>query len=247
MLLLFAVVAAIATTGVVPSDTFHWQGRIPAGQSIEINGVYGSIRAEPATGDRAEVMAFAAGRQLDPSEVQVEMLQRADGVVFRAHYPGLGVDESGLASAGVRVDFRVRVPKGVRFIGRTVNGSVEALSLRSDAAAYTVNGDVRMSTAGEAHAETVNGSIRASLGRNWSKRALQFSTVNGGITLEMPSRVNAIIHAKTLHGGISTDFSVPVQSRLAGRTASGALGKGGPEVKVNTVNGNIQLRRIMTL
>jgi DUF4097 and DUF4098 domain-containing protein YvlB len=104
-----------------------------------------------------------------------------------------------------------------------------------------------MSTAGEAHAETVNGSIRASLGRNWSKRSQQFSTVNGGITLEMPSCVNALLHAQTMHGGISTDFHVPVQSRLAGRTASGSLGKGGSEVKVNTVNGDIHLRRSVTM
>jgi DUF4097 and DUF4098 domain-containing protein YvlB len=103
-------------------------------------------------------------------------------------------------------------------------------------------------TAGEAHAETVNGSIRAFLGRTWSKRSQQFSTVNGGITLEMPSRVNAVIRAQTLHGGISTDFRVPVQNRQAGRSATGALGRGGPEVKVNTVNGDIHLRRaVMTL
>jgi hypothetical protein len=241
MLLPFAVVAAITATGLVPADHFHWQGRIPAGQSIEINGVYGSIRAEPASGDRAEVTAFSSGRQLDASELQVEMLQRPDGIMFRAHSPELPAD-------GVRIDFTVRVPKGVRFIGRTVNGSVEALSLRSDASAYTVNGDVSLRTAGEAHAETVNGSIRASLGRSWSRRDQQFSTVNGGITLEMPSRVNATIHAQTLHGRIHTDFDVPVQSRMAGRSARGALGKGGPEVKVNTVNGDIHLRRaVVTL
>lgn len=232
MLLPFAIVAVIASAGTFPLDQFHWQGRIPAGQSIEINGVYGSIRAEPARGDRAEVLAFSSGRQLNASEIQVQMVQRPEGIVFRANYP-----------KPVRIDFTVRVPKGVRFIGRTVNGSVEAVSLRSDAAAYTVNGDVSMSTAGEAHAETVNGSIRASLGRNSSKRVQQFSTVNGAITLEMPSRMNAVLHAQTLHGGISTEFSLPVHTRQAGRTAAGALGKGGSEVKVNTVNGDIHLRR----
>jgi hypothetical protein len=241
MLLPFAVIAAITATGIVPSDHFHWQGRIPAGQSLEINGVYGSIRAEPASGDRAEVTAFSSGRQLDSSEVQVEMLQRPDGLMFRAH-------TSELQSAGVRIDFTVRVPEGVRFIGRTVNGSVEAHALHSDAAAYTVNGNVSMlCSGGEAHAETVNGSIRASLGRTWSNRAQRFSTVNGGITLEMPSHVNATIRAQTLHGGISTDFHVPVQHRLAGRSASGLLGKGGPEVKVHTVNGDIHLRRVVAL
>lgn len=236
MLLPLAIVAAITSAGTIPLDQFHWQGRIPAGQSIEINGVYGSIHAEPARGDRAEVLAFSSGRALDSSEIHVEMVQRPEGIVFRASNPD-----------PVRIDFTVRVPKGVRFIGRTVNGSVEALALRSDASAYTVNGDVCMSTAGDAHAETVNGSIRASLGRTWSKRSQQFSTVNGGITLEMPSRVNALLHAQTMHGGISTDFHLPVQNRLAGRTASGALGKGGSEVKVNTVNGDIHLRRSVTM
>ena len=72
MLLPLAIVAAITSTGTIPSDQFHWQGRIAAGQSIEINGVYGSIRAEPASGDRAEVMAFSSGRQLDSAEVQVD-------------------------------------------------------------------------------------------------------------------------------------------------------------------------------
>lgn len=228
-LILFAVITA---TGIVPSDQFHWQGRIPVGQSIEINGVYGSIRAEAASGDRAEVLAYSSGRLLDSSELQVEMQQRPEGILFRAHNP-----------EPVRIDFTVRVPKGVRFIGRTVNGSVEAISLRSDASAYTVNGNVSMSTAGEAHAETVNGSIRASLRRTASKRAQQFSTVNGAITLELPSHTNAVLHAQTLHGRISSEFCVPVESRLAGRSAAGALGKGGSEVKVKTVNGDIHLLR----
>src|SRR5579872_2113411 len=106
MLLPFAIVAAIMSTGTIPMDQFHWQGHIRAGQSIEIKGVYGSIRAEPASGDRAEVVA---------SETTVEMIQSPEGIVFRAQQP-----------ASARIDFTVRVPKGVRFIGRTVNGSVEA-------------------------------------------------------------------------------------------------------------------------
>ncbi len=246
MLLPLVIVAALTST-VVPTDRFYWQGRIPAGQSIEIDGVYGSIKAEPASGDKAEVVAYKPGSTTELARVIVELVQHADGVTVRAHYPEAMTEQSDQAKPNLRVDFTVRVPKGVRFIGRTVNGSVEAHALRSDAAAYTVNGNVRMSTAGEAQAHTVNGSITAYVGRTSSGKSLKFSTVNGAITLEMPSQVNASIHAKTLHGGISSEFCVPVTSHLAGGTAAGSLGKGGPDVKLNTVNGNIRLRRSVTM
>ena len=244
MLLPFTVIAAIASVGAIPSNHhFHWQGRIPAGQSIEINSVYGSIHAEPACGDRAEVLAYRAGKAIDPSEVRVEMVQNPGGVTFIAHYPDSPLDPTAMPAGAARIDFTVRVPKGVRFIGRTVNGSVEARSLRSDAAAYTVNGNVLMSTEGEAQAETVNGSITATLGHAGAHKSLKFSTVNGAITLKVPAGVNASVHAKTKHGGISTDFRLPVTNQLAGGTVNGRLGKGGPELNVNTINGDIHLRR----
>ena len=83
----------------------------------------------------------------------------------------------------VSVDFVVRVPAGVRFDGRTVNGGVQAESLTADASARTVNGNVIVSTSGIARAGTVNGSITAALGRaDWTD-VLDFKTVNGSITL----------------------------------------------------------------
>ena len=60
----------------------------------------------------------------------------------------------------VSVRFTVRVPAGVRFVARTVNGDVAAEGLTGDVQATTVNGGVRLSTAGQADAETVNGSIQ---------------------------------------------------------------------------------------
>src|SRR2546422_4855498 len=55
----------------------------------------------------------------------------------------------------VTVDFTVRVPAGVRFLGKTVNGEVEAAVGSSDVEAITVNGSIRISTTGYAEAQTV--------------------------------------------------------------------------------------------
>ena len=143
----------------------------------------------------------------------------------------------------VKVDFTVRVPEGVKFIGKTVNGEVEAGSLASDVDANTVNGSIRISTSGYAEAHTVNGSIMASIGRaNWSD-GLEFRTVNGGITLDLPATLSTEVRAETVNGDILTDFPLMVTGRLGPRRVQGTIGSGGRQLALATVNGSIKLRK----
>ncbi len=228
--LLTTATGLFGATGV---DTFHWSGRMPAGQRLEVRGVNGSIHAEPALGDEVEVIAFKNGREYDPAEIDVRVVQHDGGVTICAVYPsseGLA-DECNLGRGplsspnnDVSVDFTVRVPKAVRFVARTVNGLVEAKSLEGDTEAHTVNGNVRLSTAGAAQGETVNGSITASMGRITS--SAKFSTVNGAITLEMPACTGARVHANTVNGRINTEFGLPVRGQYLSKRAEGAIGHG---------------------
>ena len=142
----------------------------------------------------------------------------------------------------VRVDFTVRVPAGVRFFGKTVNGNIEAQSLKSDADVSTVNGRVTLSTTGLASARTVNGSIEASVGSSQGNEPLEFETVNGSITVSMPKDVNANLHAQTLNGGFDSEFPVTVQSfRGPRKRITGTIGKGGRDLDLHTINGSIRL------
>ena len=214
------------------SGTFHWSGKVPAGQFLEIRGANGNIHAEPAAGDDVDVIASRNVQREQASDLAVRIVEHDGGVTIYA------VDPS---PDGTNIDFTVHVPKGVRFVARTVNGRVEAQSLEADTEAHTVNGDVRLSTAGAAQGDTVNGSIIASVGRITSP--LKFSTVNGGITLEVPRAAGARIHANTVNGRISTDFALAVRGRFADKHADGLIGRGGPELKLATVNGSINLKR----
>ena len=248
LVVLTTVTGLFGATGL---DTFHWTGRMPAGQRLEVRGVNGDIHAEPASGDQVEVFAFKNGREYDLTEIDVQVVQHDGGVTICAVYPsadgladecapGKGAPNS--LNNGVSVDFTVRVPKAVRFVARTVNGLVEANSLEADTEAHTVNGNVRLSTAGAAQGETVNGSITASMGRITS--SARFSTVNGAITLEMPACTGARIHANTVNGRINTEFGLPVRGQFMSKRAEGAIGHGGPDLRIVTVNGSIQLRRL---
>lgn len=236
---------------------FRWTGRIEPGDVLEIKGVNGAVVASRATGDQAEVVAEKRWRRGDPEDVIIEVVEHERGVTICAVYPGRSWKDDNFCAPGddgklsshendVRVTFEVSVPEGVHFVGKTVNGDVDAEDLTADVSAYTVNGDVSVSTAGRAWASTVNGSIRAEMGRaDWGED-VEFTTVNGSITLYLPERLSAEVSAQTLNGHIDTDFPLTIRrrSRWGPRRISGTIGDGGPELYLKTVNGSIRLREL---
>ncbi len=236
------------------AEDFRWRGTLATGRVIEIKGVNGSVRAEPATGGEVEVTAEKRGRRSDPRAVRIQVVEHAEGVTLCAVYPSSDSNKPNTCEPGdggrsnvnnndVKVDFVVRVPAGVRFSGRTVNGGVRAESLAADAEVRTVNGDVRVSTTGTARAQTVNGSITAAMGRaDWAGR-LEFETVNGSIDLTLPGNAGAEVRAETVNGEIVTDFPVTVQGRFSRRRLNGTIGGGGRELQLKTVNGSVEIHR----
>lgn len=233
---------------------WSWRGRIEPGKRIEIKGVNGRIRAEPASGDEVEVRALRKGKRSDPTSVRIEVVEHSDGVTICAVYPSRDPDRpnecrpgtAGRMNVGrndVQVDFTVRVPAGVRFVGRNVNGSVTAEGLEGDVEAHTVNGSVDIATSGVATAATVNGSITASLGKARWEGTLEFSTVNGSITLEFPADLSCDIRVSVVNGRISSEFPLTVEGRITPRRLKGTIGSGGGTLVVKTVNGGVEIRR----
>src|SRR5204862_786419 len=182
---ILALLPAVAALALVPraaaaQNEFHWKGKVAPGKAIEIKGVNGDVRAVAGSGvGDVEVTAVKHARRSDPDEVKIEVVQHEDGVTICAVYPSDGRRENSCDAGDgghmnvhdndVTVDFTVRVPAGVRFVGKTVNGEVAAADLASDVQANTVNGGIRISTAGSAGARPVTGGIGAWLGgATWS-------------------------------------------------------------------------------
>jgi hypothetical protein len=233
---------------------FRFREPLAAGRIIEIRGVNGSVSAEPASGGEVEVVAVRRARRSDPEEVRIEVVRHAGGVTICAVYPNPGGEpntcgagpnqRSNVRNNDTTVEFTVRVPAGVRFDGRTVNGKVEANNLGADVDAYTVNGSINVSTTGLARAQTVNGSITAVMGRADWQDGLEFKTVNGGIDLSLPASASARVEARTLNGEITSDFPLTVNGTFSRRRLSGTIGGGGDrELRLETVNGSVQIRR----
>ena len=251
-LVLLSLVTASATSLAAQGD-FHWKGKIAAGKEIEIKGVNGDVRAVAGSGGETEVTATKRAKRSDPDDVKIEVVEHEGGVTICAVYPSEGRranecrrGEDGHMSTrenDVVVEFTVHVPAGVKFVGKTVNGEVEAASLGGDVEASTVNGGIHISTSGYAEATTVNGSIVAAMGKASWTDGVEFRTVNGGITLDLPPSLSAEVRAETLNGEIFTDFPLMVTGKLGPRRVTGTIGSGGRQLALSTVNGNIRLRK----
>jgi hypothetical protein len=233
------------------TQDWEWQGRVASGDAIEIKGVNGGIKAAATSGSQVSVTAVKKGKDDDPASVRIEVVEHGDGVTICAVYPDTegkknecAPGDSGRLSSkdnDVSVDFTVEVPAGVRLIATTVNGEIEAANLDADVVATTVNGGIKASTRGLARATTVNGSIQVSMGRADWTGSLSLNTVNGSITVSLPSDVNTEVSAATVNGGMSTDFPLTIKGRFSMQNMNGTIGNGGRELDMATVNGSIHL------
>src|SRR5262249_10914333 len=198
-----AAIACLLAPGAAAAEDFRWHGAIGQGQSIEIKGVNGDVRAEPSGSNEVEVVAEKRARRDDPESVHIQVVPHAGGVTICAVYPSRDASRPNECQPGdggrmnvqnndVTVLFTVHVPAGVHFAGKAVNGKVDAARLNGDVTLSTVNGSITFSTTGSARGvNTVNGSIHGEMGRaDWTDR-LEVSTVNGSIMLTFPATLSS--------------------------------------------------------
>ncbi|HEY0023928.1 MAG TPA: DUF4097 family beta strand repeat-containing protein [Longimicrobium sp.] len=265
--------AAVGSVAVAGQEDFRWSGRLARGQEIEINGIIGNVTAETASGDQVEVIgrrrgAGAADVRIEAVETRDGITictiypQRGGRNGRRTDVDGDGPcrgNNGNIDGDDARIDFTVRVPAGVKLAANTVSGDIVAEGLRSPVEAASVSGDVRVSTSGPARASTVSGDVVATFAQTDSDE-MEFNSVSGDVTLRLAGNVGAEVEAQTLSGEIHSDFplrrghmtdddddddddgGVHVDIRI-GQSARGTIGRGGAELSVTTISGDIRLER----
>ena len=237
---------------------YSWTGTIPNGRSIIIKNINGAIRVEHSTSGKVEVTAEKRWRRGNPSDVRIEQPTARDGnvLICAMWNPESTCDEDGIHSPrndrkynnnnhnDVSVSFVVRVPDGIKVDINTVNGALDVSGATREVSANTVNGTINArTTGGPVHAKTVNGSINVGMNTVASSDDLDYQTVNGSITLELPANFGAQLDLATVNGRVSTDFPITVVGTLSPRKLRGSIGSGAARVHASTVNGSVTLRR----
>lgn len=236
-------------------NTFDWSGEIPAGSWLRVMNLNGSINVEPASGNTAQVHGEKKWREGDPSKVRFVVSKDGDNVTVCAlWHEDDSCDEDGYQSRGhhgddhndVSVKFTVQLPKGVRVRTNTVNGSLDISGASAEVVAHTVNGRIdAASTSGPVDAETVNGSIHVRMDAiPANTEDLEYSTVNGSVTLEVPSNFAGELEMETVNGSLQSDFPVTMQGLFNPKHLRAKIGDGGPTIRLKTVNGSVELKKL---
>ena len=236
---------------------FSWDGRITSGKWLYVRDLNGSIRVDRATGDRAEVTAVKRSRRGNPEDVRIETRRiggdDGDVIICAFWTENASCDEDGYRSHGdnnrrdhdndTSVEFTVKLPAGVRLNVSTVNGGVTVAGATSEVRASTVNGRVSAaSSGGPVNASTVNGDIEVRM-KELGTGDLEYSTVNGSIEIEVPANLDADLDMRTVNGSLSADFPITLQGRVNPRRMRATIGKGGRRIRLETVNGSVELRK----
>ncbi len=205
---------------------------------ISLENVNGSVTIKTWDQPKVEVIAIKTGPSQEKLNlVKIDINSQSDRLIIDTIYP----KES--RNLNVAVKYELTVPRTVNLNNiETVNGSIEITGVEGTIETNTVNGSINITGGNTISAETVNGSIKASLLNISSSEKASFETVNGSINLYLPNGVDAELDAQTLNGKITTDFPITFSGKLSGnKHLKGKIGRGGPKLSLETVNGSIVL------
>ncbi len=239
------------TATVIQSDeTERFEQTYPlnANGRVSVSNVNGSITIE--TWDKPEVKLEwikTADAKESLGEVEIKIDAQQDSLSVESNYldwkrPGA----NGRIYNKLTVEYRLMVPRNAVLDEiETVNGSVSITNAGNTTKASAVNGEVKaVNLRGAATLSTVNGTVTADFDQMQAGSRISLETVNGTVNLTLPSDVNATLKAETVNGKISNDFNLPVRKgQYVGRDMYGKIGSGDVQIKLESVNGELSVRR----
>lgn len=131
----------------------------------------------------------------------------------------------------IRYTIRVPATATVRIVNH--NAFTRVTGLRGDVRVRTHNGATTVrDLSGSADIESHNGAVDVEY-VNFTK-ASRLETHNAALTVVLPANARFRVHRETHHGYLSSDFGIG---------AGGTVNGGGPELRIETHNGALMLRK----
>jgi hypothetical protein len=249
------------------SHTFTGSGA----KSLSIDNVWGSIEVVGVDSNQAQIVIHKtiraesqAAMEKAKKEVELEVTRDEDTLKLYVDGPFRCQNDCGNCNGGwhegrgyvVKFDFEVQVPRQVALSLKTVNdGRIKVQGVAGNFSLHNVNGGIDvLDTSGSGEVKTVNGGVKVTFSSN-PKSASSFATINGPIELYFARDLSADFRFKNFNGGIYSDFALtalPAQEAAperrngrfvfrSDRFTGGRVGSGGPEIKIENLNGDIRV------
>lgn len=243
--------ATRAQSGEQVRDEFHQTYPLAANGRVSLENINGSvvIKAWDRNEVRVDAVKTAYTRaRLDEAKIAIE--SNPNSIRISTEYPSLNQtmtdDRRGRYNNPASVEYTLTLPRSARIdTVELINGSLDIEGITGDVNASSINGHVTArGLTGEAKLSTINGNLEATFTQLSEAKPVTLGSVNGNVTVTIPSDANALLKANTVHGGIKNDFGLPVQrGEYVGNDLMGQLGTGGVRIKLGNVNGSITIRK----
>ena len=239
-------------------------------KTLEVDNIFGSIDVVGTSGDQVQMVVTESYHaeskeklELAKKEVSLDVTNENNTLrlyvngPFRCqcnHDDGWGSREH--KNYIVKMDFRLEVPNNMEVMLSTVNdGDIKMSNVTGDYHVRNVNGSIDITdAAGSGVVKTINGHVKVSFRQN-PKSDSQFSSLNGDVVLSFAQGLSADFRFKNMNGGVFTDYDLTAlppkgatEERKEGRFVyrsdrftGGRVGAGGPEIKVENLNGAIRI------
>lgn len=233
---------AVEQTGPVV-DEFHYTYPLAANGRVELENINGAVHISAWDQNQVKVDAI---KRADDAEglkrMEIQVDAHPDSISIRTHYRSEGENWGNHHYSSV--EYTITVPRNARLDEiKLINGPLDITGVRGQVHASSINGKVSARGLGnEVELSTVNGPLEVTCDQLANRVELQ--SVNGPIALTLPSDAKANVEASTVHGHIENDFGIHViDHHIVGHEMHGQLGSGGTEIRLNNVNGPIDVRR----
>jgi DUF4097 and DUF4098 domain-containing protein YvlB len=227
------------------TEEFHQTYTLTPDGRIELDNINGAVHISTWDQNQVKVDAVKSAdskERLD--EARIEVNSRNDYLSIRTKYPDHDHNSHwGSHNNPASVEYTLTVPRTVRLDEiKLINGSLDVTGVTGDVHASCINGRLEAhNLAGRSELATINGHLEVEFDALPSS-SIELKSVNGSVDLTIPSDSKAEIEANTVNGGIDNDFGLRVvHHRYVGHDLRGELGGGGTHVRLEDVNGRIEI------
>ncbi|RPI23352.1 MAG: hypothetical protein EHM61_19945 [Acidobacteria bacterium] len=203
----------------------------------------------------AAAQRFTEKVKLDISQTGNDVRLYVDGP-FRERNRGFRNRDWDFEDSRLVCDYQVLIPANARIELKTVlDGDIKVTGAAGEFDIDVVIGSADLrSMSGFGRVSAINGGVTAVFDRN-PVSPCYFKTINGDVRVSFPESLSAELHFKTFHGDVFTDFPVttlpPLPTKRESQNGKSIyrvseffrvrVGKGGPELKFDTLNGDIEV------
>jgi len=227
-------------------EEFHQTYNLSPTGRVSLENINGGVQIKVWDRPAVQVDAVKKAYRKDRlNEAKIDVNATEENIRIKTEYPDRDQTfRSDRYDNPATVEYTLTVPrKAVLESIEMVNGSIDIDGVEGNVKASSINGRVgARGLMGEARLSTINGQLEATFTQLDESKAISLNSVNGNVTLVIPSNANASVRASTVHGGISTDFGLKVKDgEYVGHSMDGQIGTGGPRIKLGNVNGAIKV------